>query len=79
VGRDPKNATHSDNLFVMRVKLADAYSGLQQWSKAVETMGKALRGVADTAIERTLTSSEQEWRQTGSEKLAGWKRLAAGR
>lgn len=79
VRRDPRNATRADNLLSMRLKLADSYAAMEQWSKAAEMMERALQSLVVTASQRPLTPSEEEHRKGGAEKLALWKQRASGR
>jgi tetratricopeptide (TPR) repeat protein len=69
-----KNVSYRDDVVELRVKMADAYAGMEQWSSAVNAMEQALSMLAQIASDGPLSTIDEEYRKSGTAKLALWKR-----
>ena len=69
-----KNVSYRDDVVEMRVKMADAYAGMEQWPSAVDAMEQALSMLSQIASDGPLSTIDEEYRKTGTAKLELWKR-----
>jgi tetratricopeptide (TPR) repeat protein len=76
--RDPKNVSFREDLVEMQSKLADAYAGTEQWGRAIQVVEQALGLLEEIAGGRPLSSMLEQYRQSGTAKLALWKRQTNG-